>query len=177
MQIYIFFFNTKKIENFFLNKLCKLKNKPYYCNRKQNNYAMKNEIILKKGFGDLLFGMQINQVISQIGNPSEVEEIGEDLEMPATVLYYEEKGLSLFFENLDQEKLSCINIETEDILLFGKQIFGKTSKEIVELMRENKIFEQTMDKEEWGEERISYEEYAIDFFFLDDKLNSVTLGL
>ena len=138
---------------------------------------MKNEIILKKGFGDLLFGMQINQVISQIGNPSEVEEIGEDLEMPATVLYYEEKGLSLFFENLDQEKLSCINIETEDILLFGKQIFGKTSKEIVELMRENKIFEQTMDKEEWGEERISYEEYAIDFFFLDDKLNSVTLGL
>ena len=138
---------------------------------------MKNEIILKEGFGELRFGMQINQVISQIGNPSEVEEIGEDLEMPATVLYYEEKGLSLFFENLDQERLSCINIETEDILLFGKQIFGKTSKEIVELMRENKIFEQTMDKEEWGEERISYEEYAIDFFFLDDKLNSVTLGL
>jgi hypothetical protein len=138
---------------------------------------MKNEIILKEGFGELRFGMQINQVINLIGNPSEVEEIGEDLEMPATVLYYEEKGLSLFFENLDQEKLSCINIETEDILLFGKQIFGKTSKEIVELMRENKIFEQTMDKEEWGEERISYEEYAIDFFFLDDKLNSVTLGL
>lgn len=138
---------------------------------------MKNEIILKKGFGDLLFGMQINQVISQIGNPSEVEEIGEDLEMPATVLYYEEKGLSLFFENLDQEKLSCINIETDEILLFNQQIKGKTSKEIVDLMRENKIFEQTMDKEEWGEERISYEEYAIDFFFLDDKLNSVTLGL
>lgn len=138
---------------------------------------MKNEIILKEGFGELRFGMQINQVINLIGNPSEVEEIGEDLEMPATVLYYEEEGLSCFFENLDQEKLSCINIETEDILLFGKQIFGKTSKEIVELMRENKIFEQTMDKEEWGEERISYEEYAIDFFFLEDKLNSVTLGL
>ncbi len=123
------------------------------------------------------FGMQINSTIDLIGKPSEVEEIGEDLEMPATVLYYEEKGLSLFFENLDQEKLSCINIETEDILLFGKQIFGKTSKEIVELMRENKIFEQTMDKEEWGEERISYEEYAIDFFFLENKLNSVTIGI
>ena len=138
---------------------------------------MKNEIILKEGFGDLRFGMQINSTIDLIGKPSEVEEIGEDLEMPATVLYYEEKGLSLFFENLDQEKLSCINIETEDILLFGKQIFGKTSKEIVELMRENKIFEQTMDKEEWGEERISYEEYAIDFFFLENKLNSVTIGI
>lgn len=138
---------------------------------------MKNEIILKEGFGELRFGMQINQVINLIGNPSEVEEIGEDLEMPATVLYYEEEGLSCFFENLEQERLSCINIETEDILLFGKQIFGKTSKEIVELMRENKIFEQTMDKEEWGEERISYEEYAIDFFFTDDKLKSVTIGL
>lgn len=138
---------------------------------------MKNEIILKEGFGELRFGMQINQVINLIGNPSEVEEIGEDLEMPATVLYYEEKGLSLFFENLDQEKLSCINIETDEILLFNQQIKGKTSKEIVDLMRENQIFEQTMDKEEWGEERISYEEYAIDFFFLEDKLNSVTLGL
>ena len=138
---------------------------------------MKNEIILKEGFGPLRFGMQINSVIDLIGKPSEVEEIGEDLEMPATVLYYEEKGLSLFFENLDQEKLSCINIETEEIFLFEQQIKNKTSKEIVELMRENKIFEQTMDKEEWGEERISYEEYAIDFFFLDDKLNSVTLGL
>ncbi|MBR5253476.1 MAG: hypothetical protein IKV46_00350 [Bacteroidales bacterium] len=138
---------------------------------------MKNEIILKEGFGPLRFGMQINSVIDLIGKPSEVEEIGEDLEMPATVLYYEEKGLSLFFENLDQEKLSCINIETEEIFLFEQQIKNKTSKEIVELMRENKIFEQTMDKEEWGEERISYEEYAIDFFFLDDKLNSVTIGL
>ena len=138
---------------------------------------MKNEIILKEGFGPLRFGMQINSVIDLIGKPSEVEEIGEDLEMPATVLYYEEKGLSLFFENLDQEKLSCINIETEEIFLFEQQIKNKTSKEIVELMRENKIFEQTMDKEEWGEERISYEEYAIDFFFLEDKLNSVTIGL
>lgn len=138
---------------------------------------MKNEIILKEGFGELRFGMQINQVINLIGNPSEVEEIGEDLEMPATVLYYEEKGLSCFFENLEQERLSCINIETDEIFLFGQQIKEKSSEEIVELMRENKIFEQTMDKEEWGEERISYEEYAIDFFFLENKLNSVTIGI
>ena len=138
---------------------------------------MKNEIILKEGFGELRFGMQINQVINLIGNPSEVEEIGEDLEMPATVLYYEEEGLSCFFENLEQERLSCINIESKEIYLFGEQIIDKNSKEIVDLMRKHDIFEQTMDKEEWGEERISYEECAIDFFFTDDKLKSVTIGL
>ncbi|MEE0890190.1 MAG: hypothetical protein U0L57_08300 [Bacteroidales bacterium] len=138
---------------------------------------MKNEIILKEGFGDLRFGMQINAVIDLIGKPSEVEEIGEDLEMPATVLYYEEEGISCFFENLDQEKLACINIESEEIYLFGEQIIDKNSKEIVDLMRKHDIFEQTMDKEEWGEERISYEECAIDFFFTDDKLKSVTIGL
>lgn len=138
---------------------------------------MKNEIILKEGFGDLRFGMQINSVIDLIGKPSEVEEIGEDLEMPATVLYYEEEGLSCFFENLEQERLSCINIESKEIYLFGEQIIDKNSKEIVDLMRKHDIFEQTMDKEEWGEERISYEECAIDFFFTDDKLKSVTIGL
>lgn len=146
-------------------------------NSNNNTLVMKNEIILKEGFGDLRFGMQINAVIDLIGKPSEVEEIGEDLEMPATVLYYEEEGLSCFFENLEQERLSCINIETDEIFLFGQQIKEKSSEEIVELMRKNKIFEQTMDKEEWGEERISYEEYAIDFFFLENKLNSVTIGI
>lgn len=138
---------------------------------------MKNEIILKEGFGLLRFGMQINSVIDLIGKPTEVEEIGEDLEMPATVLYYEEEGISCFFENLDQEKLACINIETEEVFLFGEQIIGKTSQEIVDLMRKHNIFEQTMDKEEWGEERISYEESSIDFFFTDDKLTSITIGI
>ncbi len=138
---------------------------------------MNSEIILKKGFGPLTFGMDINTVINQIGKPSEVEEIGEDLEMPATVLYYEEQGISCFFENLEQERLSCINIESEEVYLFDQQIIDKTSKEIVDLMRNHNIFEQTMDKEEWGEERISYEEYAIDFFFSEDKLKSITIGI
>jgi len=138
---------------------------------------MNSEIILKKGFGPLTFGMDINTVINQIGKPSEVEEIGEDLEMPATVLYYEEEGISCFFENLEQERLSCINIESKEAYLFDQQIIDKTSKEIVDLMRSHNIFEQTMDKEEWGEERISYEEYAIDFFFSEDKLKSITIGI
>ena len=138
---------------------------------------MKKEIVLKEGFDTLKFGMNINSVIEQIGKPSEVEEIGEDLEMPATVLYYEEEGISCFFENLDQEKLACINIESEEVILFGEQIINKTSKEIVDLMKKHDIFEQTMDKEEWGEERISYEECAIDFFFTEDKLKSITIGI
>jgi hypothetical protein len=138
---------------------------------------MNSEIILKKGFGPLTFGMDINTVINQIGKPSEVEEIGEDLEMPATVLYYEEQGISCFFENDKQERLSCINIESEEVYLFDQQIIDKSSKEIVDLMRQHNIFEQTMDKEEWGEERISYEEYAIDFFFSEDKLKSITIGI
>ena len=33
-----------------------------------------------------------------------------------------------------------------------------------------------MDKEVWDEERISYDKYAIDFFFNEDKLESITIG-
>ena len=55
-NIYIFF-QYKENREFFLNKLCKYKNKVYYCKRKQNNYTMKNEIM------DLTFYSHIKEIL------------------------------------------------------------------------------------------------------------------
>ncbi len=60
---------------------------------------MNANIELKKGFGDLLFGQSIGQVIELVGKPDQVEQIGEDVEMPTTVLHYEELQMSLFFRH------------------------------------------------------------------------------
>ena len=59
---------------------------------------MELRIEFTKGVGDLQFGQSISQVTELIGEPTETEQIGEDMEMPTTVLHYTETGLSLFFD-------------------------------------------------------------------------------
>ena len=159
--------------------------------------ALERKIVLKEGLGDLKFGLDIDQVMSLLGNPTEAETIGEDLEIPTTVLHYQELGLSLFFDypvtynsNLgmpwentsqfsqasDKEVLICMDLSTLNVELFGEKIIDYSSQQIVKLMVANNIVSQTMDEEAWGEKRISFEDYAIDFFFFEDKLTSINFG-
>lgn len=137
---------------------------------------MKAEINPKQGFGELVFGQGVEQTMKIMGKASEVEQIGEEVEMPTTVLHYDEYALSLFFDTAPEESLVCINIENLDTVLFGEKIMGKSSKEILELMKRNNAPTPDRDQEEWGEERLGYEELSIDFYFTDDKLESVTIG-
>ena len=50
-------------------------------------------------------------------------------------------------------------------------------KEIVRLMVDNQYFEQDIDNEVWGERRITFGEGNIDFYFEDDELLSVIIGI
>lgn len=140
---------------------------------------MKNDNLilnLKKGLSDLLFNSSIEDSLKLLGKPSEVEEIGEDIEYPTTILHYDDLNISLFFENNDNSKLVCIDIDNPDAKLFGEKLIGKNSKEVVALMVKNEIYNQNMEEEAWGEKRISFEDYSIDFFFQDDELVSITYG-
>ncbi len=144
--------------------------------KSKTSFNMKAEINPKKGFGELAFGQSMEQTIKTMGKPSEVEQIGEVVEMPTTVLHYDDYAVSLFFDNVPEETLVCINIESPDAVLFGEKIMGRSSKEIIELMKRNNASSPDRDKEEWGEERLGYEDFSIDFYFDDDKLESVTIG-
>lgn len=131
---------------------------------------------LKKGLGDLLFNSSIEESLKLFGKPSEVEEIGEDIEYPTTILHYDDLNVSLFFENNENSKLVCIDIDNPELKLFGEKLIGKNSKEVVELMVKNEIYNQNMEEETWGEKRISFEDYSIDFYFQDEELVSITYG-
>ncbi len=137
---------------------------------------MELEIKLKKGIGELTFNSSIDQAIKLLGKPTDVENIGEDIDYPTTILHYDNLGLSLFFETNETCKLTCIDIDNLETIIFGQTILGCPSRKIEELMIENKIFNETKEKEDWGEMRISFEDYSIDFYFIDDKLVSVTFG-
>lgn len=137
---------------------------------------MELEIKLKEGIGELAFNSTIDEATKILGNPNDVENIGEDIDYPTTILHYDNIGLSLFFETNETCKLTCIDIDSFEAKIFEQKILGSSSREIEKLMIKNKIFNETKEKEDWGEMRISFEDYSIDFYFIDDKLVSVTFG-
>ena len=137
---------------------------------------MELRIEFTKGVGDLQFGQSISQVTELIGEPTETEQIGEDMEMPTTVLHYIEPGLSLFFENTSEETLVCIDIHSQEAPLFGQKTADKTPQEITRLLKDNNITDIEYDKEAPNEERISSEQNSADFYFYDNKLESITIG-
>lgn len=132
------------------------------------------DIHIKQGIGDIKFQMPIDDVIAILGETQEVETIDNAVDETTTVLRYT-NGMTFFFEG-DNQNLTCIDISNPDITLFGKKIFDLTEKEIVNLMVENKYFEQDVDNEDWGERRVTFNEANIDFYFEDEELQSVIIG-
>ncbi|MBR6048697.1 MAG: hypothetical protein IKP83_00860 [Bacteroidales bacterium] len=130
---------------------------------------------IKKGLGDLEFGMPVEDVVKLMGTADEVENIDNAADESTTVLRYNDEGLTLFCEG-DNPILACIDVCNEDCTLFGEHVFEMDEREIVALMVKNKFTEQDVDEEDWGERRVSFPEGNIDFYFDDTELMSVIIG-
>lgn len=147
---------------------------PGYGQLKLMHNTMNKEINIKKGYGDILFDMPVEEVVAILGEADELEAIQNATDETTTVLRYGD-SFTLFFEG-DNPTLSCIDITDEDTTLFGKEIFDLGEKEIVDLMVSNKYYEQDVDDEEWGERRVTFNEGNIDFYLEDDELMSISIG-
>ena len=55
-------------------------------------------IELKKGIGNLMFGMTVENVKQVLGEPTEMETIDNGMEEETLVLHYDDQNLTLFFE-------------------------------------------------------------------------------
>lgn len=136
---------------------------------------MNPDIQIKHGFGDVVFEMPIEEVVAILGEADECETIDNAADETTTILRYNDR-MTLFFEG-DCPTLSCIDINDEEATLFGKKVFDLGEKEIVRLMVDNQYYEQDIDNEDWGERRITFGEGNIDFYFEDDELLSVIIGI
>lgn len=132
-------------------------------------------INVKKGMGELLFGMTVDDVKRILGEPADNDVIDNGFDEEALVFDYYDLGLTLFFEG-ETRLLSCIESYSDDTLLFGKKVSELNDKEIVQLMVVNNYFEEDIEAETWGEKRISFGEANIDFFFENDELVSILFG-
>ena len=141
--------------------------------------TLKLEIGLLDGLDELKFGDSPETVKNLLGEPIEIEDIGEELdeELDTILWSYDEMGLTVFFEGKNNHVLSCFETDNEATTLFGKKLFSMSEEEIIELMKENGLTMMDSEEEEWGEKRISFDEALIDFYFQNNKLVTVNWGV
>ena len=132
-------------------------------------------IELKKGIGNLVFDMTMEDVKQIMGEPTEMETIDNGMEEETLVLHYDDQNLTLFFEG-ENKLLNCIDTDNEDTILFGQKVYELNEKEIAQLMIANNYFAEDIETESWGERRVTFIEGNIDFFFENNELMSVVFG-
>ena len=148
----------------------------YLCSRKQpTNEHMDITINIKKGIDNILFGTPVEEVVALIGTADEVENIENAADEPTTVLRYNERGITLFFEG-ENPVLACVDLADEESTLFGEKVFDMDEPQIIALMIQNGYSEQDVDDEDWGERRVSFPEGNIDFYFDEGELVSIIFG-
>jgi hypothetical protein len=136
-----------------------------------------NEIKLGEGIGTLKFGLTMEEVETQMGEPEEIEESEEGDEFEHKVWNYWEEGYSFYFDDEDDYRLSCIETANPDVTLFGHEIFGMSQKEVEDMLAENDINFPEKEKLPTGETRVSYEKQMIDMYFENDALVSINFGV
>ncbi|MEN8226135.1 MAG: hypothetical protein ABFS05_12330 [Bacteroidota bacterium] len=135
------------------------------------------EIKPKEGFGELKFGHPSEHLIALLGKPEEVETFEDDDEFNTTILNYWEKGLSAFYEGVENSVLSCFETDIPEATLFGEKVFDLDEPQIVSLMQKHGFKVAETEEEPTGERRISYDDALIDFFFDECELIAVNWGV
>ncbi|MBA3900439.1 MAG: hypothetical protein H0X62_09560 [Bacteroidetes bacterium] len=134
------------------------------------------EIKPMNGLGELSFGMVAEDVIKIAGPAEEIEKIDDD-QVKTTIWHYWTKGLSLFFDEENNLKLSSIEVDNTNATIFGKSAFEMNESEITELMKSNGFNEIDAEEQEWGEKRVSFDDAMVDFYFEEDELVSINYSV
>jgi len=134
------------------------------------------EIKPKEGLGEIKFGEIPEALTKLIGEPESAEEITTDDDLKTTILSFD-IGVTVFLEGLVEPIVSNFDIDNKNATLFGVKIFGFSQEQIIELMKEHGFSEYEVEKEEWGETRLTFEDASMDFYYEDGELTAVSWGV
>ena len=131
-----------------------------------------------KGFGEIPFGMSLDDAVKLLGTPNYYEELSDMEETGNRSIYYEYEDLAtnIYFEGITKSVAACFETENEKSELFGTKVFDLNRSQVIELMRENG-FSELEEEDEDGEHRVSFEDGLIDFFFDGDQMTAVSWGV
>jgi len=131
-----------------------------------------------KGYGEIPFGMTLDETVKLLNRPNYYEELGDMEETGNRSIYYEYNDIqtNIYFEGVTKSVVACFETENEAAMLFGKKVFELKKADIVKLMKDNG-FKELEEETEDGELRVSFEDGMIDFFFEEDMLMAVSWGV
>ena len=131
-----------------------------------------------KGYGEIPFGMTLDEATKILGMPDFYEELSDMEETGNRSIYYEYEELetNIYFEGVTKSVVACFETENMEATLYGEPIFDLTKEEIIDLMKQHGFKELEEEKED-DEQRVSFEDAMIDFFFDEDGLAAVSWGV
>ena len=131
-----------------------------------------------KGYGEIPFGMTLDEATKILGMPDFYEELSDMEETGNRSIYYEYEELetNIYFEGVTKSVVACFETENMEATLYGEPVFDLTKVEIIDLMKEHGFKELEEEKED-DEQRVSFEDAMIDFFFDEDGLAAVSWGV
>ena len=131
-----------------------------------------------KGYGEIPFGMTLDEATKILGMPDFYEELSDMEETGNRSIYYEYEELetNIYFEGVTKSVVACFETENMEATLYGEPVFNLTKEEIIDLMKKHGFKELEEEKED-EEQRVSFEDAMIDFFFDEDGLAAVSWGV
>ena len=132
-----------------------------------------------KGYGDIRFGMSIEDIVNIFGEPSnneELESIIEENENYSILYDYDDECMSICFEGVNKTIVASISTCNEDATLFGERVYEMDRKQIIDLMKRNG-YKDYDEEEQEGDTCLIYDELMMDFYFNDGELIDVVWGV
>ena len=131
-----------------------------------------------KGFGEIPFGMTLDETVKMLNMPDFYEELSDMEETGNRSIYYEYNALqtNIYFEGITKSVVAYFETENEEATLYGKKVFELSKDEAIKLMKDNG-FKNLEEEIEDGELRVSFDDAMVNFFFEDDKMIGVSWGV
>ena len=131
-----------------------------------------------KGYGEIPFGMTLDETVKMLNMPDFYEELSEMEETGNRSIFYEydELETNIYFEGVTKSVVACFETENMEATLYGEPVFDLSKEEVVDLMKAHG-FKELEEETEDEELRVSFEDAMIDFFFDEDELTAVSWGV
>lgn len=131
-----------------------------------------------KGYGEIPFGMTLDETVKLLNMPDFYEELSDMEETGNRTIYYEYDNLltNIYFEGITKSVVACFETENEAATLYGKKVFDLKREDVVKLMKDNGFSKLEEDEEE-GEHRVSFEDAMVDFFFQGEQMTAISWGV
>ena len=131
-----------------------------------------------KGYGEIPFGMTLDDAVKKLGMPDFYEELSDMEETGNRSIYYEydELETNIYFEGVTKSVVACFETENMEATLYGEPVFDLTKEEIIDLMKKQG-FKELEEETEDDELRVSFEDALVDFFFDEEGLTAISWGV